>query len=70
MTPSQLQEIIRVLGPNFRVRFLVRNGAKATPNCVSGHSEVGAISTKARTFQGISTVVGGRRGFGGAIWRS
>ena len=36
MTPSQLQEMIRVLGPNFRVRFLVRNGLKVTSNYALG----------------------------------
>ena len=35
----QLQEMIRVLGPDFRVRFLERNGRKVTSSYALGHSE-------------------------------
>ena len=65
----QLQEMIRVLGPDFRVRFLERNGRKVTSSYALGHSGLGASSTNTRTLQGVSTAVGGHKDSSDPIWR-
>lgn len=69
MTLWQLQEMVDILGPDFRVRFLVRNGREVSTRRALGHPGYSGSRTNARILQDAATLVGGRRRVGGPAWR-
>ncbi len=69
MTLWQLQEMIDVLGPDFRVRFLVRNGRKVSSRPALGHPESVGSRTNTRILQDAATLVAGRKRVDCPAWK-